>query len=129
MPLNPKPYTVRRFTRTLVEGVIVESLDSEFTVWGSLQPVRAGELANSPEGFRTTPGRKWKFYSDAGLDLRMGGLQDDGSDGEPDRLLIVNQVRTNRYAYVHALDHDWDHGLIPGRKWLLVEPSTEVGQP
>jgi len=118
--LNPKPYRVLRYSRELNGGVISESFSDDFVVRGNLQPMGDRELANAPEGFRRRPGRKWKFYTAPAIDLRTGGANLDGEDVEPDRL-----VYSDRLLYVHGVD-EWDQGLIPHRKWFLIEPEQEI---
>jgi hypothetical protein len=120
--LNSRSYQVKRFTRTIQDGVVVESEDDDFTVVGNLQPLNDRELNAFPEGFR--PRAAWKFYTSGDVDLRLGGIDPSSEeDNEPDRLVMSD----GRLLYVHGVE-DWESGLISHRKWILVEAETNVGQ-
>lgn len=122
--LNNKRYTVLRYTRQNVDGVVVETSDDEFVVTGNLQPASERTLQLFDEGFRTAPGQKWVLYTGPAVDLRLGGIdREEGSNHEPDRIVIDD---TGRLAYCHSLK-DWKEGLIPGRYYGFVEAETESG--
>lgn len=118
MILNAQTYTLERYTRSEVDGVFVSSGPSTSTVSGNLQPMSAGELKGAPEGFTQKPGRKFKFYTLPGVDLR----HEVGVGYEPDRI-----VYQGARLFVWGL-RDFTQGLLGHKRWLLYEPSTEVGR-
>jgi len=121
--LNAKTWTIQRYNRALSGGVWTETLASTFTIRGALQPIRDAEFNNLPEGFRNAPGRKFKLYVNPDQpDLIAGGPLDNATEAkEADRL-----VRNGVSLYVRG-DEDFTDGVLAYRKWLLVEPVTEVG--
>lgn len=120
--LSPVAYTVRRYERSVVAGVVEATEVRRFTVVGSLQPSKDEVIRQFPEGFR--PEAVFKFYTDPATELRFGGTDMlTGESYEPDRLEFEGKL-----LYVHGVDEyaqSW--GLLPHRKWILVEAETEVG--
>lgn len=119
--LNAKTWTINRYTQALSGGVWTDTLVSSFTVRGSLQPMSAVELANAPEGFRNAPGAKFKLYTDGSVNLIAGGPEDDSDAQAADRLDY-----NGRSLYVRGV-LDFSEGILSQKKWMLLEPETEVG--
>jgi len=119
--LNGKTWTVSRYTKALSGGVWTESLDSSFTVRGSLQPMREAELANAPEGFRNASGEKYKLYTDGSITLISGGVEDDSDLEGADRIDY-----NGRTLFVRGV-LDFSGGLLSQKKWMLLAPESEVG--
>jgi hypothetical protein len=120
MILNPKPYTVRRFSKSLVNHVVVEAQEDEFTIYGNLQPMTDRELSQAPEGFRSSPGKKWKLYVDALQPILKIGNEPGGTQLEPDRI-VFGQI----LLFVQGLE-DQSTGVLAHRKWMCRESETEV---
>lgn len=113
MILNARQYGVKRLAKAFVDGVLTETVTDDLTVLGNLQPVSDSELSGMPEGFRRRTGRKFKLYTDPSVVLSID---------PPDRVAALSTT-----LFVHGVI-EWPQGLIPHRKWLLVEPETEAGK-
>ena len=121
--LSPASYTVRRYERTVVNGVVLATEVERFQVVGSLQPSKDEMLSQFSEGFR--PSAVWKLYTDPATALRFGGTdQVTGESYEPDRLEF-----DGRLLYVHGFEeYAQANGLIPHRKWILLDAEIEPGR-
>tara|TARA_R100001244_G_scaffold93615_2_gene70434 strand:+ start:245 stop:631 length:387 start_codon:yes stop_codon:yes gene_type:complete len=122
MILSSATYQVRRYERTVVDGVIQVTEILRFEVNGSLQPATDEELIADEAGWR--PRGAFKLYTSSTTNLRMGGTdRTTGESYEPDRV-----EWDGRFLYVHGVeDYKTAFGLLPHRKWILVEPEIEVG--
>ena len=117
MILSSATYQVRRYERTVVDGVIQVTEILRFQVNGSLQPATDEELISDSAGWR--PRGTFKLYTSSTTHLRMGGTdRTTGESYEPDRV-----EWDGRFLYVHGVeDYKTAFGLLPHRKWILVEP-------
>lgn len=105
MTLFPKPFTVRRATRTLVRGVWTDGTPSDSTHYGSIQPLSGKDLEMFPPASRTT-GKVW-IYTDSTLSTRT-----EGSTVPADIVLF----KGSKYEVIPW--QAWDNDLIPHNKYL-----------
>lgn len=121
MILSSATYQVRRYERTVVDGVIQVEEVLRFSVEGSLQPADDEELVADDSGWR--PKGTFKLYTTANTDLRFGGTdRTTGESYEPDRVIL-----DGKFLYVHGVEsYKTAFGLLPHKKWILVEPQIEV---
>lgn len=105
MTLFPKPFTVRRTTRTLVRGVWTDGTPADSIHYGSIQPLSGKDMEMFPPASRTT-GRIW-VYTDSQLNTRT-----EGSATPADLVLFKGAT------YEVIPWQAWDNGLIPHNKYL-----------
>jgi hypothetical protein len=117
--INARTYTVKRFAKTLTNGVITVAEVSTFEIAGNVQPMSDRQINAAPEGFREMPGGKFKFYTEdlSKPILVSGGGLIDGTT-EPDAIEYMGGL-----LYVHGIE-DRRHGLIPHIKYLLIQPQV-----
>ena len=116
--INARTYTVKRFAKTITNGVITITEIGDLAIAGNVQPMNDRQISAAPEGFRELPGGKFKFYTeDLSTTLVSGGGLIDGTT-EPDAIEYNGAL-----LYVHGIE-DRRHGLIPHIKYLLIQPQV-----
>lgn len=105
MTLFPKPFTVRRSTRSLLRGVWTDTEPTTATYTGSIQPLSGKDMEMFPPASRTT-GRVW-VYTDAQLRTRT-----EGSSIKADVVEFAGSL------WEVAPWQPWDNGILPHNKYL-----------
>ena len=105
MSLFPKPFTIERVTRALIQGIYVDGPATLIPLEGTVQPLSGEDLANLEPASRTI-GKVW-IRTTAALRKRQ-----DNTVQRADVLIHDGQ----RWEIIS--DQHFNNGLIPHHKYL-----------